>query len=88
MFLPTNHLAAYKFSLCQLKASTLLLPKNRPLTREDLHYELLVRYKHWFGKIGRKHLTQALKELLAELPQKITCLGTPGKDDSVITILE
>jgi three-Cys-motif partner protein len=72
----------------KLKASILLLPKNKPLSREKLHYELLVRYKHWFGKIGGKHLTQALKELLAEVPPKITCFGTPGRDDSVISILE
>jgi three-Cys-motif partner protein len=72
----------------KLKASVILLPKNRPLSRENLHYELLVRYKNWFGKIGGRHLTQALKELLAENPPKITCLGTPGKDDSVISILE
>ena len=72
----------------KLKASILLLPKNIPFSRERLQYELLIRDKHWFGKIGRKHLTQALKELLAELPSKITCLGTPGKDDSIISILE
>jgi hypothetical protein len=72
----------------KLKDSILLLPKNSHLSRENLHYELLVRYKDLFGKIGRRHLTQALKELLAAFPQKIACVGTPGKDDSVITILE
>jgi hypothetical protein len=72
----------------ELKTSVLQLPKNRPLSRENLQYEVLVRYKYWFGKVGRKHLTQALRELLAEFPPKVTCLGTPGSDDSVITILE
>ena len=66
----------------------LLLPKNKPLSRVELHYEIIVQDKSWFGKIGRKHLTQALKELLNEPSPKIKCVGTPGNDGSIFTILE
>jgi three-Cys-motif partner protein len=72
----------------KLKATILSLPKNEPMTREELHYEILVEDKGWFGKVGRKHLTQTLKDLLADLPAKIKAIGTPGSDDSVFTILE
>lgn len=72
----------------KLKEAILLLPKNKPLSREELHYEIIIQDKGWFGKIGRKHLTQALKELLNETSHKIKCVGTPGNDDTVFTILE
>lgn len=72
----------------KLKAAILLLPQNKSMNREELHYELLIKDRSWFGKIGRKHLTQALKDLLAEIPAKIKAIGTPGTDDSVFTILE
>jgi three-Cys-motif partner protein len=72
----------------KLKAAILLLPKNTSMTREELHYEILTQDKSWFGKIGRKHLTQALKELLGEDSAKIKSVGTPGSDDSIFTILE
>jgi hypothetical protein len=72
----------------KLKVTILSLPKNKAMTREELHYEILITDKSWFGKIGRKHLTQALKELLAELPAKIKAVGTPGNDNSTFTILE
>lgn len=71
-----------------LKANILLLPKNKSMTREELHYQILLHDKNWFGKIGRKHLTQALKELLSEVPSRIKSIGTPGNDDSIFTILE
>lgn len=74
--------------VANLKVTILSLPKNKTMTREELHYEILTTDKRWFGKIGRKHLTQALKDLLAELPDKIKAVGTPGNDDSVFTILE
>jgi hypothetical protein len=72
----------------KLKKAIFRLPKNNPLTREELHYEIMVQDKSWFGKIGRKHLTKALKELLNDAMPKIKCVGTPGNDKSVITILE
>ena len=72
----------------KLKIDILNLPKNKPLSREDLHLELMIHNKGWFGKIGRKHLTQSLKELLSETSPKIKCVGTPGNDDSIFTILE
>jgi hypothetical protein len=72
----------------KLKNAIFLLPKNRSMTREGLHYEILIQDKSWFGKIGRKHLTQALKELLSEVPTKIKSIGTPGNDESIFTILE
>jgi len=72
----------------KLKKAILRLPMNYPLTREELHYEILVHDKNWFGKIGRKHLTKALRDLLSEENPKIKCEGTPGNDKSVITILE
>jgi three-Cys-motif partner protein len=72
----------------KLKDALLYLPKNRSFLREELHYEIMVQDKSWFGKIGRKHLTQALKELIIEPIPRIMCIGTPGNDDSVITILE
>jgi len=72
----------------KLKEAILLLPKKRSMTREELHYEILSQGKGWFGKIGRKHLTQALKELLNECPTKAKSVGTPGNDDSIFTILE
>ncbi|HEX9386189.1 MAG TPA: three-Cys-motif partner protein TcmP [Anaerolineales bacterium] len=72
----------------KLKEAILLLPKNTPLSREELHYEIMTQDKSWFGKIGRKHLTQALKELLNETSPEIKCVGTPGNDDSIFTILE
>ncbi|HEX3008110.1 MAG TPA: three-Cys-motif partner protein TcmP [Bacteroidales bacterium] len=72
----------------KLKEAVLLLHKNKPLSREELHYEIMIQDKSWFGKIGRKHLTQALKELLNETSPKIRCIGTPGNDDAVFTILE
>lgn len=72
----------------KLKATILSLSKSKDMTREELHYEILLTDKNWFGKIGRKHLTQAIKDLLAELPAKIRVVGTPGNDDSVFTILE
>lgn len=54
----------------KLKEDTLRLPKNSPLSREELHFEIIVQDKSWFGKIGRKHLTKALRELLNEENQK------------------
>lgn len=72
----------------KLKTAISLLPKNKSMTREELHYEILVQDKSWFGKMGRKHLTQALKDLLAETPARIKSIGTPGSDDSIFTILE
>jgi len=72
----------------KLKDAILKLPKNKPFTREDLHFEFMAQDKSWFGKIGRKHLTQSLKELLSEASPKIQSVGTPGNDDSIITILE
>lgn len=72
----------------QLKQAILQLSKNKPLSRIDLHYELMLNDKKWFGKIGRKHLTQALRDLLSESPTKISSKGTPGKDESIFTILE
>jgi three-Cys-motif partner protein len=71
-----------------LKRALLNLPKNNPLKRVELHYQLLINNKNLFGKIGRPHLTHALKGLLNELPQKIICQGTPGRDDAIITFLE
>lgn len=71
-----------------LKKSLLNLPKNNPLKREELHYQLLIQDKIWFGKIGKKHLTQALKELLDEAPTKIKSTGAPGSEESIFTILE
>jgi three-Cys-motif partner protein len=72
----------------KLKESIFLLPKNKPMIREELHYAILIQDKSWFGKIGRKHLTQALKELLSEVSAKIKSTGAPGNDESVFTILE
>ena len=72
----------------RLGAAMLTLPKNKPLRREELHYEFMRQDKSWFGKIGKRHLTSSLKELLKETPTKITCDGTPGSDDAIITILE
>ena len=72
----------------KLKNSILLLPKNKPMTREELHYRVLCHSKNWFGKVGRRHLTRALKELLASTTPKIKSTGTPGIDDSIFTILE
>lgn len=72
----------------KLKEAILRLPKNNPLSREELHYEIINQDKSWFGKIGRKHLTQALKALLNETSPGINCIGTPGNDDSIFTILE
>jgi hypothetical protein len=72
----------------KLKKAILALPANRPFTREELHYELMLQNKHWFGEIGRKHLTQALKDLVGDSIPKIRCNGTPGSDESVITIIE
>jgi hypothetical protein len=72
----------------QLKATVMLLPKNQSMSREELHYKILSQDKRWFGKIGRKHLTQALKELLKEFSPKIECVGTPGNDEAIFTILE
>ncbi len=71
-----------------LKNSLLSLPKNSPLKREELHFNLLRNNKNLFGKIGRSHLTQAIKELLGEFPPKIKCDGTPGSDEAIITLLE
>jgi three-Cys-motif partner protein len=78
----------FEDKVTKLKSAILMLPKRQALSREELHYELMVQDKSWFGKIGRKHLTQALKELLNETHPKITCIGTPGNDDSTFTILE
>ena len=72
----------------KLKDSILRLPKNKSLTRIELQYEIMIHDKSWFGKIGRKHLTQALKELLSESSPKIKSVGTPGNDGSIFTILE
>ncbi|RPJ73262.1 MAG: three-Cys-motif partner protein TcmP [Alphaproteobacteria bacterium] len=71
-----------------LKAALLKLPRNNPLRRDELHYQLLVQNKKWFGKTGKPHLTQSIKELINEHPSKFICEGTPGSDDSIITILE
>jgi three-Cys-motif partner protein len=71
-----------------LKKSLLALQKNNPLKREEMHFQLLLCNKNLFGKIGRSHLTQAIKELLNESPQKIKCEGTPGSDDAIISFLE
>ena len=76
----------FKEKVRKLKLAILVLPKNVPLTREELHYELMIQDKSWFGKIGRTHLTQALKELLQE--SRIKSNGTPGKDETIFTILE
>jgi hypothetical protein len=72
----------------RLNSSILMLPQNQPFSREELHYELMCHDKSYFGKIGKKHLTHALKELLEATVPKIKCVGTPGNDNSVITILE
>jgi three-Cys-motif partner protein len=69
-----------------LKKLILLLPKHNPKSRANLHYELLVYNKKWFGKIRGKHITRALKELVDE--KKITCNGAISNNESVITILE
>ena len=45
-------------------------------------YEISIQDKSWFGKIGRRHLTKVLKELLSEEKSKIKCVGTPGNDES------
>lgn len=71
-----------------LKNSLLALPKNNSLKREELHFQLLIHNKDLFGKIGKPHLTQAIKELLSEIPKKIKCDGTPGSDDAIISFLE
>lgn len=71
-----------------LKKLILSLPKAEKITRELLHYRLLRTNKDLFGIIGRKHLTRALKGLLDEKPPRITCAGTPGSDNAIITILE
>jgi three-Cys-motif partner protein len=72
----------------KLKEAILLVRQNKPFSREELHYEIMILDKGWFGKIGRKHLTQALKELLNESLPKIKCIGSPGNDDTIFTILE
>ena len=72
----------------ELKQAILQLSKNKPFSRIELHYELMLNNKKWFGKIGRRHLTKALKELLNETSPKIKCVGTPGNDDALFTILE
>ena len=71
-----------------LKSALLALPKNNPLKREEFHYRLLIQGKNWFGKIGKRHLTQALRELLDETSPKIKSSGTPGGEESIFTILE
>lgn len=70
-----------------LKDEIIRLSKDQPLPRVKLHYQLLRQEKSLFGKIGRTHLTQALKELLDEKCPKITCNGTPGNDKSIITVI-
>jgi len=72
----------------KLMSAILFLPKNKPLSRVELHYEIIVQDKSWFGKIGRKHLTQALRELSNKSSPKIKCVGMPGSDESTFTILE
>ncbi len=81
-----KHLLEGKVS--RLKSFILTLPKGQPYSREELHYALMCHDKSWFGKIGRSHLTRSLKELLEETEPKIKCIGTPGNDDSIFTILE
>lgn len=71
-----------------LKQAILQSSKNKPFSRIELHYELMLNNKKWFGKIGRRHLTKALKELLNETTPKIKCVGTPGNDNALLTILE
>ena len=71
-----------------LKQGILRLPKNKPLKREELHYELLIQDKRLFGKIGKSHLTQALDELLKAISPRITSTGTAGNEESVFTLLE
>jgi len=71
----------------RLKDKIVLLSKKQPLKRTYLHYKLLCYDKNLFGKIGRKHLTQALKELLNENPPRIVCNGTPGSDQATITLI-
>lgn len=71
-----------------LKSALLMLPKNNPLRREELHFQLLIHDKNWFGKIGKKHLTQALREMLNETSPKIKSSGTPGSEEAIFTILE
>jgi hypothetical protein len=83
-----NEKQIFEEKVKKLRDALLNLPKNKPTYREELHYELMIRDRSWFGKIGRKHLTQSLKELLNEPTPRIKCVGTPGNDDSVITILE
>lgn len=78
----------FEDKVMKLKKAILLLPKNKPSSREYLYYALMVENKSWFGKIRGKHLTQALRELLSEASPKIKCVGTPGGDDSVFTLLE
>lgn len=70
------------------KHAILQLSKNKPFSRIELHYELMLNDKKWFGRIGRTHLTQALRELLSETPPKVKSKGTPGNDESIFTILE
>jgi len=72
----------------ELKLAILQLSKNRPFSRIELHYELMLNDKKWFGRIGRRHLTQALRELLSETSPKVKGKGTPGNDESIFTILE
>jgi three-Cys-motif partner protein len=69
-----------------LKQAILLLPKGKPMSREEILFSVISHDKTWFGKIGRKHLTQAIKDLANS--STIKCHGTPGSDDAVITILE
>lgn len=71
-----------------LKSALLTLPKNSPLKREEFHYRLLIQDKNWFGKIGKRHLTQAFRELLDETSPKIKSSGTPGSEETIFTVLE
>jgi len=71
-----------------LKNAILRLPKNKPMSREELHYQVVAHNKRLFGKIGRKHLTQSLKELLDEKYSSIKCEGTPGNDSAIFNIVE
>jgi three-Cys-motif partner protein len=71
----------------KLENAILKLPKNIPFSREDLHFELMIQDKSWFGKIRGKHLTSSLKEL-RDSTQKIKLVGTPGSDNLTVTILE
>ena len=61
--------------------------RGKTIEREELHYELMCLDKGWFGRIGRRHFTQALKDLLNETPPKILTDGSPGDDKAKITVL-